>query len=85
MAFADFKVVHFRLHSNKLDDRVALSLVLDKADFAFAGVVCETEVARVVGRDFAKDEQPAQLSHVQQLFVEVVVEELKNQRVCVCV
>ena len=41
--------------------------------------------AGVVGRDFAKVEQAAQLRHVQHLFVEVVSEELKNQRVCVCV
>ena len=74
MAFADFKGVHFRLQNNKLDDRVALNLVLEEADYAFAGVVWETEVAGVVGRDFDKVEQPAQLRHVQQLFVEVVGE-----------
>ena len=85
MAFADCKGVHLWLQSNKLDHRVALSLVLEEADFAFVGVVGETEVAGEVGRDFAKVEQAAQLRHVQQLFVEFVGEELKNQRVCVCV
>ena len=35
-------------------------------------------MAGVVGRDFAKVEHAAQLRHVQQLFVEVVGEELKN-------
>ena len=39
----------------------------------------------MVGKDFAKVEQAAQLRHVQQLFVEVVGEALKNQQVCVCV
>ena len=83
MTFADFKGVHRRLQSNKLDDRITLSLVLEEDYFAFVRVVGETEVANMVGSDFAKIVQAAQLRPVKQLFVEVVNEELKNQRVCV--
>ena len=72
MAFADFKGVHLRLQSIKRDDWVAINLVFEEADFAYIGVVGETEVAGVVGRDFAKVEQAAQLRHVKQLFVKVV-------------
>ena len=59
--------------------------MLEEADFAFVGVVWETEVAWVVNKNFAKVEQAAKFRHVKQLYVELVGDELKNQRVCVCV
>ena len=84
LAFTDFKAIHLRLQGNKLDDWVAFSLVLKRADYSFVGVVGETEVARVVFWDFAKVKQVSQFRHVQQLSVEVRCEELQNYRVCVC-
>ena len=86
LAYADFKAVHFRLHCNKLDDQVAFSLVFDEAEFAFVVVVGETKVAELVGKDFAKVNQAAQLRHVLQHFIEVVDEKLKKSAdLCVCI
>ena len=76
LAFAHFEAVHLRLQSDKLDNWVALCLVLEEANLSFVGVVWGAEVAGMIRRDFAKVEQAPNLRRVQQLAVQVTREEL---------
>ena len=49
LALADFETVHLWFQSNKLGDRIALNLVLEKANFSFVWVVRCSEEAWLIG------------------------------------
>ena len=85
LALANFEILHLWFQNNKLNDRIALSLVFKKANVASVWVVRCTDAARVICWDYAKIKQSPQLRLIQKLFVDVIRKELHDKRINVCV